>query len=407
MKESVKKISLVGLGNMLNAGLGFLFLSAVARELSVDQFGKYALLISLLIFLSKIMDFGTNSNFVAKSIASEDKNLAQHFISSKILLFVVSLLISILLLFVFKMDSALVILIFVAGLIFYGINYTLFGLFQSLEKYFLLVLLNSIPALIKGFFAILVLTGHVDLNLEQFFMVFSFAIGPSSLLYFFLPKNFKKLKLEFSKTGQIIKQAISPGISQLINEGFPAVSNTVVKIFTDFAGVGIYSLADKISSAFVLVSFTIFTVLLPKNAVRKKEEKGYDFKETALLATGVFLLSIATIVFAKYFVPWFFQNKYDESIRILNILVIAGGISAIHTFMENYFFVENKTKYLAFISGGKLTVFLTFALILTPIYSIVGLAYSHLIAATSTLVFMLVLMKKDSFSSHPQKQISD
>jgi O-antigen/teichoic acid export membrane protein len=341
------------------------------------------------------MDFGTNSNYVAKSITSDQEDLTQRFVSSKIVLFLISLVVSMILLFAFKLNTPTILISFVLGLIFYGANYTLFGLFQRVENYLMLVLVNSIPALIKGIFAVLILMGKVEFCFEYFFMVFSFAIGPSALLYFFLPDHFKKIKLGFSQVSQNIKEAVSPGISQLINEGFPAVSNSLVKIYADFSSVGIFSLADKISSAFVLVSFTIFTVLLPKNAARKREKKGYDFRETILLGIGVALLSVVTIVFARFFVPWFFQNKYNESLKILNVLVIAGGLSAIHTFMENYFFVEDKTKYLAFISGGKLTVFMLLALILIPMFSVMGLAYSHLIAALVTLVFMITLMANE------------
>ena len=389
---------------MINAALGFVYLSVVARALEVDQFGRYALLVSLLIFLSRVMDFGTNSTYVAKSIATQDKSLTNHFISTKIILFIVSVIISLVLLFVFNLNSTAIVIAFVLGLLFYGINYTLFGLFQTVEKYTMLILLNSIPALIKGIFALLIFFGYVEFSFTNFFMVFSLSIGPSALLYFFLPADLKAVKLDFSKIKETIREVLSPGVSQLINEGFPAVSNTLARIYSNFTSVGIFSLADKISSAFVLVSFTIFTVLLPKNAQRKKENKGYDYKETIFLAVGVLALSIFTIIFAKFFIPWFFQNKYNESLSLLNIMVVAGAISAVHTFMENYFFVENKTHYLAFISGGKLALLLLLSIILIPILSLRGLAFSHLISATATLLVMIVLMSKKKPTQLPQTQ---
>lgn len=407
LTDSVTKISLVGAGNMVNAALGFVYLSVVAKALSVDQFGRYALLVSLLIFLSRVMDFGTNSNFVAKSITEQKDELKNSFVSTKIILFLAAVIISIALLFVFKLNSTAIILTFVAGLLAYGINYTLFGLFQRVENYLMLVLLNSIPAMIKGAFAVLILFGYVDFTFVNFFMVFSFSIAPSGLLFFFLPSNFKSFKISLGSAVKFIKEAISPGISQLINEGFPAMSNSLAKFYADFTSVGIFSLADKISSAFVLVSFTIFTVLLPKNAIRKKEKKGYDFKETLFLAVGVLVLSLFTIIFARFFIPWFFQNKYNESLAILNILVIAGAISAVHTFMENYFFVEGKTTYLAFISGSKLTLFLALSFMLIPKYSLMGLAYSHLIAAVATLGYMMFLMSRERSNNRFQTEIFD
>jgi O-antigen/teichoic acid export membrane protein len=195
----------------------------------------------------------------------------------------------------------------------------------------------------------------------------------------------KRFTLDFSGIKEFLRETLSPGISQLINESFSAVSNALAKAFSTFSGVGIFSLADKISSVFVLVSFTIFTVLLPKNAIRKRERQGYDYMETIILSIGVLLLAFFTIIFARFFIPWFFENKYDQSLEILNVMVFAGAITAIHTFMENYFFVENKTNYLAFISGGKLALLIILSLILIPIFSLNGLAWANFIAAGVTL----------------------
>ena len=395
------KISYVGLGNMVNAALGFIFLSVVARSLAVDEFGKYALLTSLLIFLGRGLDFGTNSTYVAKVISTQEQGLADHFVSVKFVLFLVALAVSLILLKLFGLGSTQVTVIFVLGLIFYGINYTLFGLFQELEHYTALVLLNTIPALIKGLFAVLIFLNWFEFSFSGLFMIFTFSIGPSALVYWLLPRDKRPARLDFSRLGTTIKEALSPGISQLIQEGFPAISNSLTKVYSNFTNVGIFSLADKISHAFVLVSFTIFTVLLPQNAQRKKANKTYDYKETAWLSLGVLVLSLLTMGLARLFVPWFFQGKYDQSLSLVNILVASGALSAIHTFMENYFFVEGKTKYLAFISGGKLALLLMLSLILIPILSLKGLALAHLLASLATLGVVISLMSRQKTVNQP------
>lgn len=78
-KKSFINIFVVGAGNGINAILGLMFFTAVARTLSIEDFGKYALLASLLVSLSKIMDFGTNSLFVAKSIAKTQQYVNRFF----------------------------------------------------------------------------------------------------------------------------------------------------------------------------------------------------------------------------------------------------------------------------------------------------------------------------------------
>ena len=394
VKKSFLSIGLVGIGNVFNAVLGFAFITAIARHLSLEEFGKYALLTSLLVSLSKLLDFGTSSLFVAKSIASEKQSSTSQFFGVKIILLLLSLPISLLVLVAMGFFSLEYIIIFSLGMLFYAISYTLFALFQKLERYFELVLLNTIPALIKGTFALLLFFNIVQMNVTQMFSVFSLSIGAGVLLYFFLPSQMKILNFKFSQTKSFLKEAFSPGLAQLITESFSAISNTIAKITNNFTSVGIFSIADKISSVFVLASFSIFTVLLPKNARRKITKEGYDLKETKLLAVGILALAVIAIFAAKILIPWIFDNKYNESLPIFNILVFAGAIAAIHTFMENYFFVEGKTKYLAYIYLTKLSILLLFSAILVPFYSIAGLAWSQLISATSALGIIYLLIQR-------------
>ena len=77
-------------------------------------------------------------------------------------------------------------------------------------------------------------------------------------------------------------EAFFGGVSLLVSEGWSAIANTITKIYINFANVGIYALADKLSNIFSLISFSIFTVLLPKNAKLKRDQQEYDFKETII-----------------------------------------------------------------------------------------------------------------------------
>jgi len=145
--------------------------------------------------------------------------------------------------------------------------------------------------------------------------------------------------------------------------------------------VGIFSLADKVANVFSLISLSIFTVLLQKNSARKKERAGYNFKESLFLAAGVLALAVVAIIIAPPILKLVFGDKFIESTEILGVLILAAAITAIHTFMENYFFVENKTTVMAKISVSKLLVFLSLCAILVPRFSLQGLATSQFLAA--------------------------
>jgi O-antigen/teichoic acid export membrane protein len=404
LKKSLLNISFVSAGNVINAGLGFLFIAAAAKSLTVEDFGRYALITSLLVSLAKITDFGTNSLFVAKSI-TQNSPVTNRFVSLRLLLFIATIPISYAVLTLLNFNQPEILMLFFFGLVVYTINFFLFGFFQKLEQFHWVLALNFIPAFIKGVIAVFIFIGIYNPTYTQLFFIFGASVLPSALLYFFLPSDLKNYKLSFADTKNLFTEVFPAGFSQLINEGWPAIANSIAKITRSFADVGIFSLAEKISGVFALISLSIFTVLLPKNALRKKEKNRYDFRETFVISAGILVLSIIAMVFAKYFIPFFFGERYSDSILLVDFLILAAGITAIHTFMENYFFVEGRTKVLMYISTIRLTAFLVGSALLIPTYSLIGLAYAQLAAAIVALgVTLYVILPRPTLFGNPPSE---
>ena len=63
-----KNLAVVGAGNFINGLGGFLFLIATAKLLPISDYGKFALIASIFLLLSKLTELGTTSSFVALSI---------------------------------------------------------------------------------------------------------------------------------------------------------------------------------------------------------------------------------------------------------------------------------------------------------------------------------------------------
>lgn len=393
MKNLISKISLVGFGNILNAGLGVILLTVAAKQLSLDDFGRYALLSSLLVALSKIMDFGTNSNYVAISLTRghTDKTIDEALITLKLILMGFAAVVATIALIVFRLFTPIIWFVFILGLIGYGINLTLYPFFHKAEKYHYIVLLNTIPALIKGTAAILFLVEVLPASMVNFFGVFSVSMLASAIFLVVSPVKLGGFTVRVSQALTLLKGSISAGISLFITSGFPAVANLVTKLIKGFKNVGIFSLADKVSNIFSLIAISIFTVLLPKNSLRKKANIKYDIKELFFLSAGVGTMSIFAAVVLPVALTIVFGSKFSGSIEILDLLIFASAITAIGSFIENYFFIEGKTTTLAVISISKLAVFLVISLLIVPAYGIVGLAWCQLavaILATATLFSM-------------------
>ncbi len=390
----LKKVSLVSAGNIINAGFGLIFLTACAKTLNVADFGKYALLTTLLVFMSKVVDFGSNSVFVAESLKTQNRQmLIERFYLLKVALFGVACLLSVVVLYFLGFGSPPVITIFLVGLIFYSINVTLFAIYQSLEMFRHAVLLNTIPAIVKAILGGLMLLHIFTPSLLTIYAIFSLSMGLCIVLYFFIPKEFKFFRqTDNSSQGflPILTTSFPAGISQLISQGWPAISNTIVKISKGFTDVGVFYLADKIANVFNLVSLSIFTVILPQNARRKKENLPHDLKETAFLGVLILLLAFGFVGVSGIFVTKLFGDKFSGSLLILDILIVSSAISAIHAFMENYFYIHDSTKTIMYISLVKLGVFIALALALIPVLSLKGLALAQLVSSLLGLTIVVL-----------------
>lgn len=395
MKKSLIRIALVGMGNVFNALLNFTFLSMIAKTLDLESFGKYALLATLLVAVSKIIDFGTNSVYVADSISKNDETLLDTFYTLKLILLMISVPISIILLTLLKLNYPKIVLYFILGLVAYTINYTLNAFFQKKQKFFHLILLNTFPAIIKGISALLIILNVVVFNFDSAFMVFSLSVFSSAILWFFLPKEFKKINFDFSKVKKYLKKAAPAGVSQLIAEGWPSISNAIAKVANSFSYVGIFAIAEKIANILQLGAISIFTILLPKNAYAKKRNEKYDFKEVFVISILVLVLAFFGTFISRYFVSDFFDDKYAMSIPLLALLIFSSAFTSIHSFMENYFFIEGQTNSIMYINVGKLVLFLLISLMLVPAYSLKGLAISNLVSAVAALIATILFISKD------------
>ncbi|KKS31981.1 hypothetical protein A2380_01000 [candidate division WWE3 bacterium RIFOXYB1_FULL_43_24] len=402
--KSLKKISLVGLGNVFNAGLGFLFLAAVARTLDLETFGKYALLSTLLLTISKIVDFGANSVYVARSIKEQNSSLSNTLFTLKVIQFLVSVPISLISLKLLNIFDGTIATLFILGILAYTMNYLFYAYFQRAEKYAGMVLLNTVPQLIKGVFAFLFFAATVTPSLHLAFGIFSLSIFAGVVLYFFLPAENKKFIFDFRGVRELFKESSPAGISQIVYESWGTLNNAIAKFTKGFGDVGILSLANKISNLFSLASLSIFAVLLPKNATRKLTGKKYDYQETALIAGGIIALAVVAIAGSELFITTIFGEKFSGSVKLLDILILAAAVSAIHTFIENLFFVESKTGYIIAATVIKLSTYGLTALILVPKLSLYGIAWSNLVSAIAGLITALYFISRFKDLPHQELQ---
>lgn len=391
----LKKISFVAAGNMINALLGFLYLWAIANSLPLGEFGKYSFLISLIVVLGRLTDFGTNSIFVTQSILEKHKK--GEFLGVKSALFLVAVILDIVLLRIFGLLTISLAIISLLSILAYTFNYILYAFYQKEEKFTYLILLYTIPGIVKALAAGLIVANVLPATLSLSVGIFGLSIFTGGLLLIF-HNPLRDLDLHWNLV--ILKKAWPAGTSQIITEAWPSITNAIAKLIQGFENVGIFSLANKVSVVFSLLSLSIFSVLLPKNARRKKQELKYSLDETFLLAGLLLVIGLIGVISSRFVISRFFGPQFERSLELLNILVFAAAFNSIAAFMENYFFIQEDTGKILVINTTKIVAFLIGGAILIPSFSLKGLAYAQLtagIAATVATVYYIFTPKKESF----------
>lgn len=394
--DVLKKISYVSFGNILNALLGVTFLTAVARELTVFDFGRYAVITTLLVAMSKVIDSGSNSVYVANAFNSSEDDINKNtFLTLKVIMYFVAAFFGILVLILVLdlPDIPNLLVPFLLGLLAYTINISLFTFFQKSKMYLHAVGLNTIPALLKGLAAFYIFMFSPYIDLLTAYKVFSYSMFSCVLLLFLLPKEYFGFSFNLKGSWGLFKRGLPGGVGLVIQHSWPTVSSSMTTLVKNFVDAGLFAIPDKIANIFVLISVSVFTVLLPENAERKDKKGRYYTKETLYVSLFIILLGVLATIIARFAVPLVFGEEYQASIPLIGVLIMASSITSIHTFLENYFYVEEKVQKIMYLNLFKLTFFLIVGYLALTKFGLIGLAYTQLIASILTLSLTLVFFR--------------
>lgn len=385
---------IVGMGNLINAFGGFAYLISASKILSVENFGKYSFLISFFIFMAKLTELGTTSSFVSLSI-KEGKNYNKSLYVLKFILTVFVILISFPILLLYKFTNFEVFISLCVGYIGYVLNDYLFALFQKDESFIKTTFVNALPALFKLVFALLLISYFKtnDAPLLTTLNIYFFALFTSLFLFPFISKNRQPIPNNGIK--DLARIGFPGGVSQALNTAIPAINSSIILLKTSFEGVGMFSLAEKLSSIFSLASFSIFTVLLPNKAKEIRERKNYSIKTSILLSIIIFSCAIFMSLLAKSMLYLLFA-KYINILPIFYILIFSASFSAISGFLDNFFYVKEKTTTLLLINITKIFTLVISVFYLTQNFGITGAAYANLFTSIlfTGITFLIILTER-------------
>lgn len=395
MRKQLLKDSAIYLsGSIIVQILSFIGMIFLMRYLPVSEYGKYTYIIEFISIFAFFSDGGFTQHIIKESSQnpSSIKNIYAKAQSAQLLI------------------SALMLILIV--LISYPTN--------TIEEFYYLVVFGLsvvISAWFAPMLAILISAGRKDLiffkdvtlsitrllfiilgiHFKAPFIYFIYLGFINCIVLFLLFlyarvqeefKYFQNFKLAFWDSFGFIKHGLLFTVLMAANVVYNKIDIIMLEKMIGSGEVGYYSGATKFIYPFMFISGAFMTAIFPKLAKHSEEKE--EFKRIQNLALyylgGIgFLLSTSLYLGSNFIFHLFFEDKYDASIPVFEILVWYLAIVFIYGPISNSLVAKNKVLFLVYLNLIMILLNITFNFFLIPAYGAKG-------AATATIVCEILIL---------------
>jgi len=377
--------------------LNFALVLIVARILTPEEIGVYAIVASLVMILNELKLMGGGLYIVREKILDDNKIRAA---GTVMLLWSWGVGILLLFMSVFIND-------------FYQVEH-LNHLAQILSISFfiapfsgVLYSLNTRALNYKGLMKAQVISQVVNVASTLLFLFlgfkyFSMAIGLllSTFTEFFILKYISKhpafFKLTFTGLNTVMSFGFFSSISAIINRLIKAIPELLIGKYFNTHSVGIFSRGNGfISFVEEIIIQAVKPVSLPilSNAVRNGDCVKTKYIESSVLLSGVCLPIFVTISIVAYPVILFlFGEQWGESVEYAKLLAVAGAIKVMHSFSASVLIACLYEKQLLF--KQLVLFFISMLILFLTKESLSLLCYGLIVISFVDLILTTYLLKK-------------
>lgn len=387
---------------IINKASRLLLVLIAAKIIGSHDWGVYSYVLSLATLGFILSDWGMSLLLIRDYQESDDKNRTfSNFFFGRLIVLLISLIASLsLILLSGNVDYILIGLILSLTLFFDGFNSLYHSLFianQETKKEFYSNLVDASVLIISFIIFFLIEADAVSLSAAYlgaslFGFIASVVLAKKVIRFSFSDLSVKRLKAIFVNGFSLSLFGISSYI-------FFSTDQLVLKYFSGFNEVGIYSLASRLILALIIIPPLINAVLLPQMSIDKNN---YSKIRRYLLASSIALLLAALacvafiIIFSPLIVGVFFGVDYLPAIPVLKILSLIIVPLFVVSILDYFLIVYNMQLYDFFLTLFAAIVNLVLNIILVPnlgmsgaaVASIVG-QYLNMFLTLSLVIFIL------------------
>lgn len=407
--QLARHITLVFTGNILAAGLGFLAVLIVARNLTVSDFGLFIIVISFMRTTSYLSGLGMETamiRFASSYLVVEKTEEATQVL--RMSLIVKSISGFILAVIIFNTAGLLSTELFHYQRLTPPLKLAAFGMLAaSASNYFISVFytyqlfrMSVILQLLVDFgkfFAVIVLMFSLGIDLFSAVAVFAFApllgvLFGFGQLYLKLFSKIKPIKNLFKPLLSYSKWTFTCNVCNLV---FSFVGIFMLAKMLGSEAAGIYGLALNLAFILPILAGSLRAVLLPEvSRFREMNQLEKYIRSSLKISVCIGISIVPFLFFSHKIILFFFGLQYLDSIPVFNWLLLGYIVLAINSTIRIALFSINKPHIIAMVDLLSLTVMIFGCYFLIPFIGILAPAVLALILRVSTLVFLYTYVFK-------------
>jgi O-antigen/teichoic acid export membrane protein len=384
----IRNLGITFIEQVVTKGMSFLMILLLTRMLGPEEYGKYSLVFVTVALTSALFDFGMENTAVRFVARDKEKKQAIFGLYLVVKLFT---LLNLVLFFLVsgewffssmhKGDVSEYMPFLIMGLIGESLFFVNDTYLQANQRFQMRAILNiSRYSISLLYIWILATSGWTMLNL-----VFYMYLIPVLFSCIFLGKYFSFIqalfrdKLKAAQLAEIARYEQWMFIFSIANNLMSRIDFFMLGFWVGFHQLGIYNAAFQLCAVVSFLPLVLGKVLLPTLA-ELKEEAIYQTTERIIrITTMVCLGALVLIPFSAWLVPLLLGKEYNDSVFVLQILLLAFIGSLMCMPYEQALYSLGKPKFLSMCRYAQLGMMIAVNFIAIPLFGIYGAALTSLI----------------------------
>lgn len=391
----------LNLSSLINKALHFILFLVMIRSFAPAEYAVYTLAWTHIGLLLPLLDFGTTS-YGLVYLHAKSKDSSSVLFSFRLVLALLSLILTLSLVFIFRYPPQVVTAIFLTSVVI--ISNSLSGsflIFTSVkEKSYLVSLVSMIFQIVLVLVTIAaILLTHQMISVFVIIFILYLIYG---LVNFYLAKKHAvnlKFSIDFDSWLKIARKSVMFLAVSLLAGFYSKADVLILNFLKGPHDVGIYSAGYKFLDAlmFVVTAYNVSSVPMFARFAREKQKSLFQtkmVKDTVLVGGIGIAAAIAIWTLSPIVLPYLMKGDYSSSIAVLRIIIFALPMILLTSVSLNGLYALDKVKSVIWLFFFQVIYNVTMNFIFIPKYGYFAPSWITILGETINMTISFIILRR-------------